>query len=219
MFSCLRTRTTRVLIANPGVEDRGSPIIESMKPMEEMLRARPDVQAIKDLLLPHGGTDIDVPDEWLDHAPSWAAWMTQLLQRGRLMDETHVQRQPLERNECHKNTATLFLNEQVPSFATGFALHRDTVWYFHSWGIRNEDGEVIVETHQDEFQKYFGAEYSGEARELSADGLPKMVISKSRVIPVRSSIATRILKSSACRRRPKSWRYRSRISGVKVGLE
>jgi hypothetical protein len=77
----------------------------------------------------------------------------------------------MEPRECHKNAATLFLNQEVDSFATGFALDPDKVWYFHSWGIRNADHPVLVETVGQRFDRYFGAEYSGEVGKKRAEGL------------------------------------------------
>jgi hypothetical protein len=149
-----------------------------MVPTPEMVASRPDVQAMKGLLLQHGGTDINVPSEWFDEPSTWKVVMAEVYHRGRPMDATRVERRTMEDNECHKNTTTLFLTEQVPSFATGFALHENGVWYFHSWGIRSSCcGEVIVETHQDTFRHYFGPECSGESGKAIADGLYRMVTS------------------------------------------
>jgi hypothetical protein len=47
-----------------------------------------------------------------------------------------AEHETMEVKHCHKNATTLFLTERVDSFVTGFALHADKVWYFHSWGIR-----------------------------------------------------------------------------------
>ena len=150
-----------------------------MIPADDILNSRPDVRALKDRLLGlgHGATNINVPSEWLDEPSTWTAVMAQVYRRGRLMDATRIERQTMDNNECHKNTTMLFLNGQVSSFATGFALQA-AVWYFHSWGIRSSCcGEVIVETHQDTFQHYFGADYLGESGKASADGLYRMVTS------------------------------------------
>ena len=105
-----------------------------MIPPDDMLRARPDVQALKARLLKHGGKEINVPDEWLDNQASWHAVMAEVYNHGHSMDPTRVDRRTMEHNECHKNTTTLFLKGDVPAFATGFALF-DTTWYFHSWGL------------------------------------------------------------------------------------
>lgn len=142
-----------------------------MRPTEEMLASRPDVKAIKDLVLRHGGKDIDVPREWLDHVESiWAIWMSPLHTEGRCL-EGDVEERKMEPSQCHKNATTLFLNHQVDLFATGFALDPDRVWYFHSWGIRKADRPVIVETVGQRFDRYFGAVYSGEVGKERAKGL------------------------------------------------
>lgn len=150
-----------------------------MIPPEDILRSRPDVQALRDRLLGlgGGGNDINVPSEWLDEPTTWRSVVEDVYHRGRLMDRTRVERRTMEDNQCHKNTTTLVLNDQIPSFATGFALHRD-VWYFHSWGIRHScSSEVIVETHQDTFEQYFGTEYSGGHAKARAKGLHRIVTS------------------------------------------
>ena len=151
-------------------------MVQGMIPPDDILSARPDVQAIKERLLKHGGKNINVPDEWLDNQESWHAVMAEVYQRGRPMDPTRLERRTMEHNECHKNTTTLFLNDEIPSFATGFALY-DDIWYYHSWGLSHDDnGELIVETHQDTFAAYFGASFSEQRGKAFADGLHKMVV-------------------------------------------
>lgn len=51
----------------------------------------------------------------------------------------HVEGVP---NRCHSNTARLWLDGEVDTVATGFALN-DGMWRPHSWGL---DGTTVVET-------------------------------------------------------------------------
>lgn len=151
----------------------------SGRPTAAVLQSRPDVRAIRDLVLTHGGEDIVVPNEWLEHTNSiWGAWMKPLLNQGRLMGP-RVRVDPMEHNQCHKNSTRRFLNGEYKAFATGFALCKaDNRWYLHSWGVENAEGnEIVIETIEEDFGKYFGAEYSGEEGRKSAEGLSLTVTS------------------------------------------
>jgi len=129
------------------------------------------VKAIRDLLLAHGGDEVDLPDEWLGHEDClWQVWMAPLVDRG-CINGPRIEQDFIAKQQCHKNSATLFLQGRVDAFGTGFGLHADKLWYFHSWGIRNNDGEVIIETVGEAFKKYFGAVYTGEEGKERAEGL------------------------------------------------
>jgi hypothetical protein len=142
-----------------------------MIPTADDLASRPDVKAIRDMLLNHGGTEIDVPGEWLrDEDCLWRVWMRPVLDRGCLMGD-RVEEHFMAKQDCHKNSATLFLEGQVDAFVTGFGLHPNGIWYFHSWGIRNENGEVVIETVGELFDKYVGPTYTGNEGTERVKGL------------------------------------------------
>lgn len=142
-----------------------------MIPTPEHLANRPDVKTIRDFLLSYGGKDVDVPDEWLRHEDClWRVWMQPVLDRGCPMD-CCVEEHFMAKQQCHKNSATLFLEGKVDAFATGFGLHPNGIWYFHSWGIKNDGREVIVETVGERFVQYVGAAYIGDEGIERAEGL------------------------------------------------
>ena len=60
---------------------------------------------------------------------------------------------PGEAGECHRNVAVRWIDGQVDTIATGYALSGDNLWRQHSWGI-DPDG-VLAET-TDERHAYVG---------------------------------------------------------------
>jgi len=51
---------------------------------------------------------------------------------------------PGDDNACHGNVAVLWIDGQIASIGTGYALSDDDLWRQHSWGV-DADG-VVVET-------------------------------------------------------------------------
>ena len=142
-----------------------------MIPTAQDLACRPDVKAIRDMLLRYGGTEIDIPREWLrDEDCLWRVWMQPVLDCGYLMGD-RVEQHFMAKQHCHKNSATLFLEGQVDAFGTGFGLHPNGIRYFHSWGIKNDNGEVVIETGAEPFDKYVGPAYTGNEGKERAKGL------------------------------------------------
>jgi hypothetical protein len=50
-------------------------------------------------------------------------------------------------NACHRNVAVLWIDGEVPSVGTGYALSEDGLWRQHSWGIE-ADGAVVETTSE-----------------------------------------------------------------------
>jgi hypothetical protein len=87
------------------------------------------------------------------------------LERGDVIDLEVV---PVDGEEhaCHANSILRFENDPALTFATGFALGNDGLWYHHSWCIEQRGTtEVILETtpEPEKLQKYVGLRYQGAA--------------------------------------------------------
>ncbi len=68
-------------------------------------------------------------------------------------------------HECHANSILRFEHDPTLTFATGFALGSDELWYHHSWIIEQRGSdEVILETtpEPDKLRRYVGLRYQGE---------------------------------------------------------
>jgi hypothetical protein len=78
-----------------------------------------------------------------------------IAQFGRHLDAT-VTRCDGQPNHCHGNAAQLWVDGNVDTIATGFALN-DNIWRTHSWGVRN--GQFVETTVPRE--RYFGVILTG----------------------------------------------------------
>jgi hypothetical protein len=57
-------------------------------------------------------------------------------------------------NQCHYNTATLYVKGTIDYICTGYALAQDGVWRSNSWGLKDNK---VVETTQGGYVNYFCA--------------------------------------------------------------
>ena len=116
------------------------PMPTGLHPLREaIIRRSPEAGELRRRLLAIGGNRVclQVPD--LD--------LPALLSRGRDFPTEGVRRRRLERNQCHRNVATLWCN--APGrvrIATGYALSDDGLWRQHSWAVKG--GRVIETTER-----------------------------------------------------------------------
>lgn len=102
------------------------------------------------------------------------------LERGDVIDLEVV---PVDGEEhaCHANSILRFENDPALTFATGFALDNDGLWYHHSWCIEQRGAtEVILETtpEPEKLRKYVGLRYQGAAAYALIDKFPSVARSE-----------------------------------------
>lgn len=89
--------------------------------------------------------------------------LSDLVTSGEFMNEDVVS-EPNEPNQCHFNSAYLFVCGRTTGIGTGYALSSDGLWRQHSWGLRSG---TIVETTVSRV-KYFGLRLFGEEADIFA---------------------------------------------------
>ena len=78
-----------------------------------------------------------------------------------------VQLVPRGDGACHENVAAMWIDGEIPSIGTGYALSDDDLWRQHSWGVA-ADGVVVETTVEREI--YVGIVLSARAASMQFAG-------------------------------------------------
>lgn len=106
--------------------------------------------AMAERLLQLGGVDALRPDG--------DTHIAKVLERG-LLHEGKIVRLLGQANQCHANASEMWLRSGGESLlCTGYALTEKQLWLQHSWCVATveDHGQVILETTDPEWTKYFG---------------------------------------------------------------
>jgi hypothetical protein len=95
-------------------------------------------------LLQIGGTDVDFIDD---------PYLELIADEGRPFPGFEICIARGLPNECHRNSALLWLKGKCATIATGYYLGPDDVWRQHSWGMLHDD--TILDSHS-AGREYFG---------------------------------------------------------------
>jgi hypothetical protein len=110
-------------------------------------------------LLTHGGSVVVPP-------PGPESDLDALLDRAAAFGST-TRFEPRDVNACHENVAVLWIDGEVESIGTGYALSDDGLWRQHSWGV-DADGTVVETTA--ERQAYVGITLPARAPSMQFAG-------------------------------------------------
>jgi hypothetical protein len=106
--------------------------------------------AMAERLLQMGGVDAVKPDG--------DTQIAKVLERG-LLHEGKLVRLLGEPNQCHANASQVWIKSDGEALlCTGYALTENQSWLQHSWCVATVDdhGQVILETTDPDWKKYFG---------------------------------------------------------------
>ena len=122
------------------------------------IKYQPEIKLLRVLLLRLGGVELVAASGFERDAPI-------LIRSGFAMSGS-VKNKVMERSECHRNIAALWIAKQggLVGIGTGYALSDDGLWRQHSWGIRRNG---ILETTVGRV-KYFGRALKGREANLFA---------------------------------------------------
>jgi hypothetical protein len=110
------------------------------------IEQQPEIEALRVLLISHGGVELVAP-------PTFDPDMPSLIANGFVMSGSVVC-EIMEASACHENVARLWTEKRpgLIGIGVGYALSEDGLWRQHSWGVRQAE---IVETTTERL-KYLG---------------------------------------------------------------